>query len=322
MRELHLTGAYGVQEILEYNRTERRTAWNFPRFFPLRKLLPEFTLGPVEEGSREPGSVLVVVNLDGKTWDLVQGLLTHYERTVLVQMEAYLGWEVAFQRAGSFDRFVSFDPSYAWHPGYSRFYLPYEVGWPSSHRDRRGLPALRLQWRHSKRALIDLYTWWFKPRRKKAALISTLNKGDRYQIRLEVARRWADRVDVYGGGWPADLPNYRGLSVSKLATLRRYSHAVVFENQRQPGYITEKLLDCFAAGTVPIYWGAPDIKDNVPTSTVIEFESEDVPIGEIVNDEREYSKRRAAIHRERRGILERYRKERFFECLTRAIRQD
>jgi hypothetical protein len=28
------------------------------------------------------------------------------------------------------------------------------------------------------------------------------------------------------------------------------------ENCRQPYYMTEKLIDCFITGTVPIYWGA------------------------------------------------------------------
>ncbi len=30
-----------------------------------------------------------------------------------------------------------------------------------------------------------------------------------------------------------------------------------------PGYTTEKLFDCFKAGTVPIYWGNPEITRDV-----------------------------------------------------------
>ena len=35
--------------------------------------------------------------------------------------------------------------------------------------------------------------------------------------------------------------------------------SLVIENVRQDWWFTEKLLDCFALGVVPIYWGCPDI---------------------------------------------------------------
>jgi hypothetical protein len=318
--ELHLAGAYGIQEILDYNLARKKTLWNFPRFFPFRERLPEFGLRQAGKSRHAEGSVLLVLNLNERVWGEIEGVLPEYSRTVLVQMEAYLGWETAYHHAHRFDRFASFDPSYAHLPGYVQLHLPYDPRLPSSHRDRRGLAALKLQWRHSKRALIDLSTWWARPRKKKAALISTLNKGDRYRIRLEVARRWPHHVDVYGGGWPKDLPNYRGLSVSKLATLRRYSHAIVFENQRQPGYITEKLLDCLVAGTVPVYWGAPDVGEEVPAEALIEFENEDVPIGDIVKDTSDCHRRRALIRRVGHEVLHAYRPERFFQAVERAVR--
>lgn len=41
----------------------------------------------------------------------------------------------------------------------------------------------------------------------------------------------------------------------KLAFLEDYKFSITYENQRGPGYITEKLLHAKAAGCVPIYWG-------------------------------------------------------------------
>lgn len=38
-----------------------------------------------------------------------------------------------------------------------------------------------------------------------------------------------------------------------------YRYSVVIENSRETGYFTEKLIDCLLCGTLPIYWGAPDI---------------------------------------------------------------
>lgn len=44
--------------------------------------------------------------------------------------------------------------------------------------------------------------------------------------------------------------------VSKLNFLSRYKFHIAWENSDAPGYITEKLTDCFIANTVPIYWGS------------------------------------------------------------------
>lgn len=74
------------------------------------------------------------------------------------------------------------------------------------------------------------------------------------------------KMDVYGRGWnPID---------SKVDGLKRYGYSVVIENCRRHGWFTEKLLDCFALGTVPIYWGAPDIGDFFNTDGMIIFETQ------------------------------------------------
>ncbi len=38
-----------------------------------------------------------------------------------------------------------------------------------------------------------------------------------------------------------------------------------------PGYITEKILDCFTSGIVPIYAGAPNVKQYIPENTFIDY---------------------------------------------------
>jgi alpha(1,3/1,4) fucosyltransferase len=64
---------------------------------------------------------------------------------------------------------------------------------------------------------------------------------------------------------------YRGPAKSKAETLGQYTFALCFENSILKGWITEKLFDCFLAGTVPIYWGAPDIENYVPEECFIDF---------------------------------------------------
>ena len=51
-------------------------------------------------------------------------------------------------------------------------------------------------------------------------------------------------------GMPGGVPN-------KYEFQRKHKFSIAFENSSQPGYTTEKLVQSFAAQTVPIYWGDP-----------------------------------------------------------------
>lgn len=64
---------------------------------------------------------------------------------------------------------------------------------------------------------------------------------------------------------------YRGPAMSKAETLGRYTFSLCFENMILKGWITEKIFDCFFAGTIPIYWGAPDIEECVPPECFIDM---------------------------------------------------
>ena len=65
--------------------------------------------------------------------------------------------------------------------------------------------------------------------------------------------------------------SYKGTIDNKLETLKEYKFSICYENVTNiNGYITEKIFDCFKAGTVPIYLGANDIKDYIPEATFID----------------------------------------------------
>jgi alpha(1,3/1,4) fucosyltransferase len=65
---------------------------------------------------------------------------------------------------------------------------------------------------------------------------------------------------------------YGGSIVDKFEILRRFRFSICFENQdRLPGYITEKIFDCLVCGTVPIYLGAPNIADYLPEDCYIDM---------------------------------------------------
>ena len=64
---------------------------------------------------------------------------------------------------------------------------------------------------------------------------------------------------------------HRGIAASKSETLGRYSFAICFENMVLKGWITEKIFDCFYAGTVPVYLGEPTIEEHIPSECFIDM---------------------------------------------------
>ncbi len=64
---------------------------------------------------------------------------------------------------------------------------------------------------------------------------------------------------------------YRGTARSKIDTIGNYTFCVCFENAKLRGWITEKIFDCFVAGTVPVYWGADDVEQQIPQDCFIDM---------------------------------------------------
>lgn len=81
-----------------------------------------------------------------------------------------------------------------------------------------------------------------------------------HHLRHQIAEQLADKIDVVGGA-----ANTKKIGVNilpwetKHLYLNDYRFQIVIENDSYETYFTEKLTDCFATGTIPIYWGAPDI---------------------------------------------------------------
>lgn len=78
--------------------------------------------------------------------------------------------------------------------------------------------------------------------------------------------------EFFGRRWdPAEYKSYRGEVADKIGTIKNYRFNICYENTKDtPGYITEKIFDCFAAGTVPIYWGACNIEEYIPNDCFID----------------------------------------------------
>jgi len=69
------------------------------------------------------------------------------------------------------------------------------------------------------------------------------------------------------------IPGYwRGVVGDKLETISKYKFNIAFENTCLINdYVSEKIIDCFFACTVPIYYGAPNIEDKIPKNCFIDY---------------------------------------------------
>jgi len=90
---------------------------------------------------------------------------------------------------------------------------------------------------------------------------------DGHRLRHEVIQKFGNKMDVFGRGYdPIEF---------KIDGLKDYRFSVVIENCKRDYWFTEKLIDCFATGTIPIYWGCPSIGDFFNTDGMLIFDSID-----------------------------------------------
>ena len=150
------------------------------------------------------------------------------------------------------------------------------------------LPALQ---QHSKKKYIDFEN-------KKLIMNVTSNKYSSDKNELYSSRRtiikfldknYQDSFDLFGPGWDDNgiLKNvkriiryrqydfykyktYRGLMGDKSEEIPKYKFILCYENSRYKNYITEKIFDVFFNNSVPIYYGAHNISNYIPSDTFID----------------------------------------------------
>jgi hypothetical protein len=160
----------------------------------------------------------------------------------------------------------------------------------------QGVDASRLRklyWPQPRLAVMD-HHWGNRNRMRRLVVINGNHRPKKvrhelYSKRIEAmaALAPADCIDLYGRGWDrwwsrtsmwtsywkhrrALMSIYKGACESKYEVLSRYQFCLCFENMVMQGYVTEKIFDCFYAGTVPLYLGAPDIEDLIPAGAYID----------------------------------------------------
>ena len=86
----------------------------------------------------------------------------------------------------------------------------------------------------------------------------------RYQI-AEFLKTKDFAVDSFGHGCnPIE---------KKADALKDYCFSIAVENSSADNYFTDKILDCFVTGTVPVYWGCPNVFDYFNKDGILYFSS-------------------------------------------------
>ncbi len=102
----------------------------------------------------------------------------------------------------------------------------------------------------------------------KTKLVCTINSNKKttqlHKFRHDMVSSLKD-VDLYGTGYgPID---------KKIDVLKNYMFCIVVENQQMDFLFTEKIIDCFVTGTIPIYKGCKSIGDFFNIDGIITFET-------------------------------------------------
>jgi glycosyltransferase involved in cell wall biosynthesis len=89
-----------------------------------------------------------------------------------------------------------------------------------------------------------------------------------HNIRLNFVNNSKEKIDLYGRG-------IREIE-SKLDVLHDYAFSLAIENNvsKDDYYFTEKLIECIITGTIPIYYGCPNISEFFDLRGIITFNTQ------------------------------------------------
>ena len=122
-------------------------------------------------------------------------------------------------------------------------------------------------------------SWIKKPKvYNKSKLISMITSNkvwtEQQKYRVDFAEKNKDIIDVYGRGFKEIEEKEEGL--------KDYMFSVAIENATYDTYFTEKILDCFATGTIPIYKGTRKICEFFDSNGILFLD--DIKIEELTPD--------------------------------------
>lgn len=108
-----------------------------------------------------------------------------------------------------------------------------------------------------------------------------------HDIRYNLCRQLERYIDCYG---------YNGHRIDTISAHAPYRYAVVIENYIDDYWFTEKICNCFANKTIPIYSGALKIGDYFNADGIIQVVPEDIKdVVKSLKPEEEYKKHLEAV---------------------------
>ena len=122
---------------------------------------------------------------------------------------------------------------------------------------------------------------WVQDRKvhEKTKLVSMIASNKRmcegHARRLQFVNKFKDKLDFYGRG-------FNEISC-KEDGLRDYMFSVGIENAVYDTYFTEKLTDCFACGTIPIFYGCKGVTEYFNEDGII-FLDDDFDLSMLTKD--------------------------------------
>lgn len=130
----------------------------------------------------------------------------------------------------------------------------------------------------------------------------TQGHQDRIEFVAKLKAKYGDTIEVFGRG-------IRGFK-DKWEVLAPYKYHIAIENSFSNYYWTEKLSDCYLAGTFPIYSGCKNINDYFPQNglevvDIHDFDSAVAVIDRIIDSDI-YQSRKEVLEQCRDLVLDRY----------------
>jgi hypothetical protein len=105
--------------------------------------------------------------------------------------------------------------------------------------------------------------------------IITSNKKDTigHRLRHDFISKYKEKMsfDIYGG-LTSGNSGHRPITC-KSEGLSDYRFSIVIENVKKDFFFTEKIIDSFVTGTIPVYWGSNNIGDYFDDRGIIKFDS-------------------------------------------------
>ena len=113
-------------------------------------------------------------------------------------------------------------------------------------------------------------TWIDKPKiYNKNKLVSMISSAKNFtpghKFRLKFINQYKSQLDLFGRGFNEIKYKEEGL--------KDYMFSICIENGNYDCYFTEKILDCFACGTIPVYYGTSKISDYFDSKGIVFIDS-------------------------------------------------